>query len=226
VVQYGHANEGIWGHTGKFGAAVLWQHWRLVNGVELYDTRADVGQTRDVASSHADVVSHMRDHYHEWWAGVGDGLDEYQPLTIGSERENPMRLCSCDWAWVYADNQQNIRGCAMDSGTWHVNVARDGVYGLALRRWPEESGLGISAPAPVMQGVDGTFPEGQALPVASAWLQVGGKEESQSVPEQATHVAFRMELEAGPAQVKSWWHDEDGNRLAGAYYLTAERLGG
>ena len=224
VVQYGHPNEGIWGHTGKNGGAVLWQQWRLIDGTELYDLRTDPGQARDVAVSHPDVVDRMRGHYEEWWDGVGDNLSVYQPLTIGSVHENPMRLCSCDWAWVYADNQDNIRGCVMDSGTWHVHVARDGLYRFTLRRWPEESGLGISAPAPVMQGVDGTFPEGKALPVSSAWLRAGRDEQLCPVPEAAMHVSFDSELARGPAQLQSWWRDADGNQLAGAYYLTAERL--
>jgi len=155
---------------------------------------------------------------------VSGNLKAYQPLTIGSPRENPMRLCSCDWAWVYADNQQNIRGCIMDSGTWHVEVAAGGLYSLTLRRWPEESGLGISAPAPVMQGVDGTFPEGKALPVATASLQVRESEQIQPVPTDADAVTFRMELTSGPAQIRSWWYDAEGNQLAGAYYLTAELL--
>ena len=54
--------------------------------------------------------------------------------TIGTASENPMRLCSCDWAWVYADNQNNICGCVMDSGTWHVEVAKEGRYSLTLRQ--------------------------------------------------------------------------------------------
>ena len=224
VVQYGHSNEGIWGYTERNQAAVLWRQWRLVNGAELYDVQTDVGQERDVAPSHPEVVKRMLDHYEEWWDGVNGNLETYQPLTIGSARENPMRLCSCDWAWVYADNQQNIRGCVMDSGTWHVQVAADGLYSLTLRRWPEESGLGISAPAPVMQGVDGTFPEGKALPAATAGLQVHSSEQIQPVPGDATEATFRMELAGGPAQIRSWWYDAEGNRLAGAYYLTAELL--
>jgi len=32
-----------------------------------------------------------------------------------------------------------------------------------------------------------------------------------------------MELSRGPAGLKTWWYDADGNQLAGAYYLTAER---
>ena len=89
---------------------------------------------------------------------------------------------------------------------------------------PEESGLGIAAAAPVMQGFDGTLPEGVALPVASAWLRAGDEEQTQRVPEGATHVTFRLALSRGAAQVQSWWYDEEGNRLAGAYYLTAEHI--
>ncbi len=224
VVQYGHANEGTNGQTEKNHAAVLWQKWRLVNGTELYEVSVDVGQTQDVSASFPDVVGRMQDYYEGWWEEVGDNLKTYQPITIGSNHENPARLCSCDWAGVYADNQQNIRGCVMDSGTWHVDVEQDGLYNLTLRRWPEESGLGIAAPAPVMSGIDGAFPEGAALPVSSAWLRVGSEEQTQQLQDGATHVSFYTVLTEGATQVKSWWYDEEGNRLAGAYYLTVERL--
>ena len=224
VVQFGHPNEGIWGYTDASMAAVLWRQWRLVNGCELYDIGADPGQTQNLAAAHPDTTTRLQDHYQQWWAERHQTLETYQPVIIGSDRENPVRLCSCDWAWVYADNQANIRGCVMDSGTWHVDVAREGLYEFTLRRWPAESGLGISAPAPIMQGIDGTFPEGKALPVSSAWLRVGDSEQTHPVPADASQVAFRMELQPGPTQARTWWHDAEGNRLAGAYYLTAERL--
>jgi len=226
IVQYGHPNEGIWGYTQRHAAAVLWHNWRLVDGAELYDIQADPGQARNVAAEHPDLVRRLREQYEKWWSELGGNLEDYQRITLGSDNENPVRLCSADWAWAYADNQNNIRGCVMDSGTWHVDVAKSGLYSLTLRRWPEESGLGIAAPAPVMQGVDGSWPEGKALPVASAWLQAGPNEQTQAVPDDATHITFEMELACGPAELRSWWYDTDGNQLAGAYYLTAERKKG
>ena len=225
VVQYGHANEGVrFGFTGKDRAAVMWRNWRLVNGRELYNICEDPGQQRDVAAASPELVKRLRDDYAAWWDGVSDTITTYQPLTIGADAENPARLCSCDWAWVYADNQQGMRGPVMDSGTWHVDAARPGLYDFTLRRWPKESGLGISDPAPVMQGVDGSWPAGKALPVSSAWLQVGRGEQTLPVPPDATGLTFRMAVEQGPTTIKSWWRDEEGSRLAGAYYLTAERL--
>ena len=224
VVQYGHMNDGTWGYAPEGVAAVLWDRWRLVNGSELYDIGVDPGQTSDVAEHHRDVVDRMKGFYGEWWSEVGENLETYQPLTIGTDHENPMRLCSADWAWVYADNQEGIRGCVMDSGTWHLNVAKAGMYRMTLRRWPRESGLGITSAAPVMQGVDGTLPAGKALPVASAWLQIGTSEQVTDVPTGADAVTFQVALDSGPAQVSSWWRDDEGKPLAGAFYLTAELL--
>ena len=225
IVQYGHANEGARiGFTGRDRAAVMWGRWRLVDGRELYNIGVDPGQQQDVAESNPELVKRLRGQYGAWWDGVSDTLTSYQPLTIGSDAENPARLCSCDWAWAYADNQRGMRGPVMDSGTWHVDAAHAGLYSFTLRRWPEESGLGISDPAPVMQGVDGSWPAGKALPVASAWLQVGRSEQTLPVPPDATAQTFEMAVERGPTTVKSWWHDKQGSPLAGAYYLTAERL--
>ena len=225
VVQYGHPNERPdFGRSDKYVAAVLWGRWRLVGGGELYDIAADPGQARDVAAQHPEVVARMRDHYEAWWAGVEGNLDTYQPLTIGGAEENPMRLCSADWAWAYADNQRNIRAPVTGSGTWHVHAAHSGTYSFTLRRWPRESGLGIAAPAPPLEGVDGGWPAGNALPAASAWLRAGTAEDTLPVPDGATEVTFRMPLERGPAQLRSWWIDAAGNHLAGAFYLTAERL--
>ncbi|MCY3897775.1 MAG: arylsulfatase [Caldilineaceae bacterium] len=225
VVQYGHANEGArTGFTGRDRAAVMRGRWRLVDGQELYNIGEDPGQQQDVAGANPELVKQLRGQYGAWWDGVSSTLTSYQPLTIGADAENPARLCSCDWAWVYADNQRGMRGPVMDSGTWHVEAARAGLYSFTLRRWPEESGLGISDPAPVMQGVDGSWPAGKALPVASAWLQVGRSEQTLPVPPDATAQTFEMAVERGPTTVKSWWHDEQGSPLAGAYYLTAERL--
>lgn len=223
VVQFGHTNESIsFGLAGEGVASVLWNRWRLVEGEELHDLDRDPGQQVNRFEDAPEVAARLRDHYAEWWEGVKDGYDDYQRIRIGSAAENPSRLCSADWAWVYADNPANIRGGVMDSGTWHVEVAAAGRYRMTLRRWPEESGLGIAAAAPVLEGVDGTLPEGRAFPVSSAWLEAGGHAATREVPEGAPEVTFETVLEPGPAEIRSWWIDQDGKRLAGAYYLTAE----
>jgi arylsulfatase A-like enzyme len=223
VIQYGHPYKGFWGYTEKYHSAVLWKTWRLVDGKELYDISSDPGQEKDIAEANPGIVEKMLRHYEEWWEKNGSNLDFHQPITIGSDKENPTRLCSADWAEVYADWPQHIRGCVMDSGVWHVNADRAGEYEFTLMRWPEESKLGISAPAPVLKGVDGELPAGVALPVSKAWLKINDREETLQVPEGASGITFKMNLDKGPARIKSWWYDEKGKTLAGAFYMNVER---
>ena len=56
-------------------------------------------------------------------------------------------------------------------------------------------------------------------------LRMGQAEQALPVGDGATDITFRVALPRGPAQIDIWWHDAAGNRLAGACYLTAERLG-
>ena len=222
-VQYGHASNGWTGETGRGDAAVIWNRWRLV-GDKLFDLSRDPGQQTDMASQYPDIQAAMQAEYDAWWDRLGGNLDSYHPITIGSDVENPTRLCSCDWAYVYCDNPGNVRGCVMDSGTWHLQVEYPGSYKFSLYRWPEESGLPISAPAPEMHGVDGSLPEGAALSVARALLKIGEFEAEAEVRPQDRCATFTADLSAGSTRLKTWWLDADGARLAGAYYVSVTRL--
>ena len=222
-VQYGHASDGWSGATRRGDAAVIWNRWRLV-GDQLFDLSRDPGQQTDAADEYPDIQAAMRAEYDAWWARLGGNLDSYHPITIGSDLENPTRLCSCDWAYVYCDNPGNVRGGVMDSGTWHLLVERAGAFRFSLYRWPEESGLPITACAPEMHGVDGSLPAGRALPVASARMMVGDVEAESEVKPEDRCSSFLTVLSTGPTRLKTWWLDANGNRLAGAYYVQVERL--
>ena len=222
-VQYAHASDGDRLGTRRGQAAVIWNKWRLVDG-ELFDLSRDPGQQTDVAGDYPIVLAAMRHQYNAWWDRVRGNLSSYHPIMIGSDRENPTRLSSCDWAYVYCDNPTGIRGCVMDSGTWHLSVEREGTYTISLYRWPEESGLPVSAPAPEMHGVDGSLPPGRALSVARAWIKVGDFEAEGAVGPKDRCATFSADLTAGPTQLKTWWLDAHGNKLAGAYYVSVTRL--
>ena len=225
IVQFGHSNLGVWGYTEKDHAVVMWNQWRfLINENELYNIGKDPSQVSDCSNNYPNLVKQLRDYYEDWWGNLGNNLDVHQPLTIGNEQENPTRLSSCDWAWVYADNQPNIRDCVMDSGTWHLKVDKKGLYSFTLCRWPEESGLRISDAAPVMQGTDGFWPAGKALPVSKSWIQVGSDSKQQIVKPTDTESRFEMVLETGLTTLKTWWYDANDSMLAGAYYVTVEHL--
>ena len=93
-----------------------------------------------------------------------------------------------------------------------------------MRRWPEESELRISDAAPVMQGIDGFWPVGKALPVSKSWIQVGLESKQQIVNPTDTESRFEMVIDAGPTTLKTWWYDANDSMLAGAYYVTVEHL--
>jgi len=80
-----------------YRCAVMTERWRLVDGEELYDITADLGQTQDVSAEHPDVVAELRRAYEDWWADVSKRFDEYCEVVIGSDAENPSRLTAHDW---------------------------------------------------------------------------------------------------------------------------------
>lgn len=217
VVQYGQTPE-------KWDCAVLWKKWRLVAGKELYDLRRDPSQINDVAAEHADVVGKMRDHYEKWWAGVAPHLDDFSPISIGSDKENPVCLSSADWANLYCDNMHDLRAGRNRNGPWHLLVEQNGTYDIALRRWPKEANAAISAGVPAFRAVDGGLPPGKALPIVRARLKLGAVDETRPVAEGDKEVVFTVKLRAGTrTPMQSWFYDDAGKELCGAYFAYVYR---
>ncbi len=102
--------------------------WRLVKGEELYDLTNDPGQQNNVAAQHADARRKMRAHYEKWWAGVEPLLNDFSPISIGSDHENPVTLTSVDWANVYCDNVTDERSRNRAYSTSKLNVAHFDSY--------------------------------------------------------------------------------------------------
>src|SRR5262249_28962683 len=121
VVQYGQRPT-------KGEAAVMWGKWRLVNDKELYDLRSDPGQKADLAAQKPDILKNMRGHYDRYWAAVEPTVDDFIPVSIGAEQENPVTLSAADWANVYCDNMRDLRAGVNRNGPWHLLVERDGTY--------------------------------------------------------------------------------------------------
>ena len=217
VVQYGQRPE-------KWEGVVMWNKWRPVAGKELYDLRSDPGQKTNVAAEHPDVLKRMRDHYEKWWAGVAPHLDDLSPISIGSDKENPVCLSAADWANVYCDNMNNLRSGLNRNGPWHLRIEQDGTYEIALRRWPKEADAAISAGVPAFRAVDGGLPPGKALPIVRARLKIGDVDETKPVAAGAKEVAFTVKLKAGTrTRMQSWFYDAAGKELCGAYFAYVNR---
>ena len=139
------------------------------------------------------------------------------------------RLAPCRTAiwriWPpYCDNPGCVRGGQVLSGPWTIRVERSGRYRVSLRRWPKESGLALRDPAEPLKGKYGDLMAGKALPITQARLRVGDLELRKRVGRDDREIVFETALEPGEMQLQSWFLDEAGELLAGAYYVEVERL--
>ncbi|MBI5397169.1 MAG: arylsulfatase [Verrucomicrobia bacterium] len=239
VVQYSGLTQS---DPAKWDAAVLRGNWRLVKGAELYDIKSDPAQKSDVAAQHPELVKAMRAQYEKWWAAVQPGLGKFETLDVGSDRENPACLTAMDWLApkltpcsqpfdVRLMGETVVKEGSLPGGRpqpvmnapWNIRVTRDGVYRISLRRWPREADAALAGSVPAYKGVDGSFPEGKALPIAKARLRIGGFDATAPVSATDKEAVFETRLKAGKAQLQSWFHDAQGRELCGAFYVEVFR---
>lgn len=211
-------------------SSTMTQRWRLINGKQLYDMKADPGQKEDVAEKHPKVVARLRADYDAWWDGLEPSFKRFARIQIGSKFENPTQLTSHDWLTdenMVPWNQYDIRAGAKRKGWWALNVAEAGKYRITLRRWPSSTDVaivdGVEPGAPV-QGLK-SFREtpGAAIEVTKAKLEIGDFSGEQKVEAKASGVSFEMELAAGETELKTTFFLKDGKEIS-AYYAEVEKL--
>ncbi|MHC4624805.1 MAG: arylsulfatase [Planctomycetota bacterium] len=201
----------------KWNGAVMWKKWRLVNGDELYNVAADPGQQNNIAGEHPDIVKAMRDHYERWYSEVEPTASQPCYVHIGSRYENPVDLTCAQWYMIYADNLGDIKGG--NNSYWNVFVERPGKYEFTLSRYPLEADTAMDAPMTVRQH------NVTALPIARARLKIGPFDEAKPVAPGDKSVTFTVSLGAGKTRLHTWFYNNDGRELCGAYYVRAKRLG-
>jgi len=207
----------------KGDAAVLWKKWRLVSDTALYDLLKDPRQNQNLIELNPRIAARLRAHYDNWWKDVEPRLDSFQPVHIGSDRQNPVLLSPTEWADVFLDQGGQIRAGTRRNGIWHLMVERDGEYEFTLRRWAREVDVPMRAPVPAHQGECGQYREGVALPIFKADLRVGERRLSLRVGPEDRQVVFRFPLQEGRTTMQSWFHDDAGKEISGAYYAYVDR---
>ena len=190
-------------------SAVMTNRWRLIDGTELYDIKADPGQKNDIAKQHPENVQQLRTDYETWWKSLEP--DRKQTIRHGlGGAENPMTLSSHDWlmepgerdaAW----HQNHIRRGDISNGPWAVQIERAGTYEITLHRW-----------APYLN---------QPMEMIQARLRIGDLLETMTLKETDTKATFRVNLTPGPQMIKTWLKRPGPDRLEhGAYYLNVNYI--
>ena len=223
VIQYsfGETSGSKWNR-----AIVLWNKWRLVGPDELYDLKEDPHQDNNVYKVYPQMAEAMKAHYEKWYLETRPMFDQVRNIHLGNQAANPMMLYSNDWVGGYCDNPPNLVA-ANKTGYWDVVIEEEGEYVLELRRWPEESGLSLTA------GVAGesikaheTFTGDNvgARPIHSARLSIGDFDEAITTTSEDRFASFKTKLPAGKHKLETQFLDKDGEVLCSAIYVKVNKL--
>ncbi len=229
---------------------VMQGQWRWTMG-KLYNLTDDPGQLRDVKGKYPRQAQKMQAEYDRWWEEMSQhDPDAGHDIIIGSDKENPCKLTTHDISDMVAWNHDQVLAGVKTSGFWDVEVAKEGEYEFALRRYP------IEADAPILGTI--SVPErlrnfryfsrhyeyaikherSKALDVVSASVKIGSFQEQKKLPAQATNstdytindkgqvlaVKFTAKLKADKYKLEAWFSDEKGESVTSAYYVYVTRL--
>ncbi|MEM8913297.1 MAG: sulfatase-like hydrolase/transferase [Planctomycetota bacterium] len=212
-------------------AVVMWNQWRLLKPkkgrqrqsldqpLELYHVGRDPSQAMNVATDHPDVVAIMSEHYDRWYQDAKPRFDRERWIHLGDEAANPMILYSQDWVGDYCDNPAGLAASTAE-GYWNVDVRREGVYDIELRRWPRESNKAL--PEGWADGPGGL--RRSARPIAAANLQIADGNYTLDTSLHDVGALFRVHLPIGRTQLKTRFLDNMDRSLCSAIYVYLRRV--
>jgi arylsulfatase A-like enzyme len=188
-------------------SAAMTEQWRMLNGKELYDIKADPGQTKDVSAQHPDVMAKLQADYEKWWTSLEPSFKKYGWIDLGAKQENPAVINCMDWHAEQPQipwNQPMIDKLPIANGYWMVKVLEAGMYEFTLRHKPEVA----------------KFP----LQATEARVKVGEVEAKAKVSSGATEVKVSMKLPKGEAKMETWLKDEATGKERGAFFLEVKKV--
>jgi len=185
-------------------SAVMTERWRLIDGKELYDIKADPGQSRDISRQHDDVVLKLRAEYEKWWQSLTPAFERYGWIKVGTPHENPSRITCHDWHSDLSEipwNQDLIRRRLPGNGYWMVEFASSGVYSFTLQQIP-----------------------GEPIDAARAAIAVGHREVTADIPPGAASVTLTLPVTAGKKRLISRLIKPGRTPDNGAYFIDVRRV--
>ncbi len=223
-------------------SAVMSNRWRLIDGVELYDIKADPAQATDIAKKHPEQLAKMRAFYDAWWAELEPSFAETTEIYVGQPGEEKVTLTAHDWLAVpHAPpwNQAQVRwgaregrGGNMNSakfqGHWAIKVIEAGEYEISIMRYPVEAKTPIRAAIAAGENVPGASrayrsTQGLAFPFNEAVLKINDKIIAKKpVTEKDLQITFTTKLSKGSHKLAPVFLVENGGEI-GAYYAVIRK---
>lgn len=219
------------------GAVGMTSRWRLIDNKQLYDIKADPGQTNNVIAAHPDVVTAIRQEFESYWAKVTPGDRDRAEFIVGDDRQTETFLSSSDWylptnpPWNHAD----VADGYIASGDWIIRAASSGTYRFEVRRWPREADAELAGVPVIHKTIDSWAFHGpkldllygnargtsfKKLPVASVRLAVGEKTQTLAAAAGAKEVSFDIQLTTDRSySVKAELLDGADQVITGGYYV-------
>lgn len=222
VVQYGGNVR-----PEKYFSCVVWDSWRLVGENELYDLNKDPGQENNVAKGNPEVLNKMKKFYEGWWKKTELEINQFVPVIIGSDKENPVIFNSNNWEEGAVNTQWKVALAtgASKGGICHIQVSESGKYRVELSRWPFhlQRSLTDTGPSTTVGGTK--IRAGKSIPVHFGCISINnGKPLIAEGESSASKITFEMNLTAGDSTFQAWFKSKEGNDLCGAYYVKVEKL--
>ncbi|MDB2429630.1 arylsulfatase [Akkermansiaceae bacterium] len=213
-------------------SAVMSQQYRLINGKELYDIKADPGQKKDLAKNKPNQVKKMRAFYDAWWTELEPTFAQTTEIYLGHPDHPSVTMTAHDWLNIFPPwNQGHIRKgqgaqTKQFGGHWAVKVLKEGTYKVSFRRWPTETNHPITSSLPPGKDVPGASKafranDGVSLKMTTASLRINGKEiASKPVGEKDAVITFTTTLTKGSHALAPVFISEKGE--TGAFYCIVE----
>ena len=212
--------------------AGMTKRWRLINNKELYDIKKDPAQASNVFDQHPEIVEEIQQSYDKYWVKVTP-KDREAPRFIVGHRDDPETyLTPSDWYLPKVPwNHAQVAKGSPEVGAWQIHIAKKGIYRFEVGRWPRETDAPIvGVPEFGKKNVDSWTSEGavekliygdemKALAVQSIQLHVGELSQTMEVRPEDKQITFEVELGPGDTHVQATLLNQDGNVIAGAYYI-------
>lgn len=227
IVQYGgriRPNKHSW-------SAVLWDNWRLIDGVELYDISKDPGQENDVINNHPGIAKELQQFYDDYWASVKTLIETVEPIWVGHDVEKSVDLTCNNWIEADIDTQHWIargsrnRNTLQREGPWQIKAVSAGKYRIRLSRWPFHLNRPLDMMGPSKSIGGEPIEAGNALPIKIAALTLdNGNTHRITWDRKENFVEFELDLDEGLHRIQGWFEDGERKPICGAFYATVEKL--